>query len=64
MSFAGQLETERVDERGLGTFSEVESALAEIDKGKLYRAEFSTFEDYCQKRWGMKPEEIRRKFDS
>ena len=27
-------------------------ALMEIRDGRLYRAEFGTFEEYCQERWG------------
>ena len=45
---------EFVIERGLQTFVEVGKALAEICEGKLYRWQgYSTFEEYCQKRWGM-----------
>jgi hypothetical protein len=40
-------------ERGLTTFVEVGSALMQIRDGRLYRAEFATFEEYCQDRWGM-----------
>lgn len=39
-------------ERGFQTFAEVGTALLEIRSGRLYRSEFSTFEDYCQSRWG------------
>jgi phage N-6-adenine-methyltransferase len=44
---------EDVIRRGLNTFVEVGSALLAIRDGKLYRAEFGTFEDYCQDRWNM-----------
>lgn len=40
-------------ESGLQTFHEVGSALLEIRDSRLYRAEFSTFEDYCRDRWDM-----------
>ncbi len=39
-------------ERGMQTFVEVGLALMEIRDGRLYRAEFGTFEEYCQERWG------------
>lgn len=40
-------------ERGLSSFVEVGNALAEIRDGRLYRAEFGTFEEYCRGKWGM-----------
>ena len=39
-------------ERGMQTFVEVGLALMEIRDGRLYRAEFGTFEEYCNQRWG------------
>lgn len=45
---------EEVIRRGLNTFVEVGAALLAIRDGRLYRAEFGTFEDYCQERWGIK----------
>jgi len=44
---------EVIVERGLATFVEVGEALAAIRDARLYRAEYATFEDYCQQRWGM-----------
>lgn len=46
-------ECERIIEKGVGTFVEVGNALAEIRESKLYRASHSTFESYCQERWGF-----------
>ena len=46
-------EYEKVVERGVETFVEVGDALEAIRDGKLYRAEYRTFEEYCQKRWGF-----------
>jgi hypothetical protein len=43
---------EQVIEEGKRTFVDVGNSLMKIRDGKLYRAEFDTFEDYCQKRWG------------
>lgn len=40
-------------ERGLTTFYEVGAALMAIKSQKLYRAEFRTFEEYCQKKWNV-----------
>ena len=39
-------------ERGMQTFVEVGLALMEIRDERLYRAEFGTFEEYCNQRWG------------
>ena len=44
---------EAVIERGLNTFVEVGQALLEIRDSRLYRLEYSTFEDYCRDRWGI-----------
>lgn len=44
---------EDVIARGVTTFVEVGAALAEIQKGKLYRAEHATFEAYCFDRWSI-----------
>jgi hypothetical protein len=46
-------EQETIIERGLETFVEVGAALMHIRESRLYRAEYATFEDYCQDRWGM-----------
>ena len=51
---ASQLQAqEKIIERGLKTFSEVGNALAAIRDARLYRADFGTFEEYCQTRWNM-----------
>lgn len=44
-------------ERGLNTFVEVGTALLTIRDKRLYRdgfETFATFEEYCEKRWGLK----------
>lgn len=46
-------EAESAIERGLSTFWEVGGALMQIRDERLYRADFATFEDYCQQRWNM-----------
>lgn len=38
---------------GLQTFVEVGTALAEVRDSRLYRAEWDTFENYCDARWGL-----------
>lgn len=47
-------------ERGMQTFVEVGLALMEIRDGRLYRAEFGTFEEYCQERWGWTRQHTNR----
>lgn len=44
---------EGIIEKGLKTFVEVGEALLEIKKEKLYRVGYATFDEYCQKRWGI-----------
>ena len=44
---------ESVIKQHLSAFFEVGNALLEIQRKKLYRAEFRTFEEYCHKRWDM-----------
>lgn len=47
-------ELEQRIERGLESFVDVGSALLSIKAGKRYReAGYSTFEDYCQRRWAI-----------
>jgi hypothetical protein len=38
---------------GLRTFYEVGSALMEIREGRLYRAKYKTFEEYCREKWDI-----------
>lgn len=40
-------------ERGMKTFREVGDALMSVRDNRLYRAEFATFEDYAEQRWGF-----------
>lgn len=47
------VELEATIERGLATFVEVGSALAEIRDSHLYQKSHPTFEAYCRERWGM-----------
>lgn len=44
---------EQVIEQGLATFNDVGNALLAIREQRLYRAEYGTFEDYCQTRWAI-----------
>jgi hypothetical protein len=39
---------------GIQTFAEVGNALLAIRDGRLYKAEFKTFELYCSTKWGIK----------
>lgn len=44
---------ENVIKQGLGGFMHVGKALKAIRDGRLYRAKFDKFEDYCQEQWGL-----------
>lgn len=43
---------EAVIEHGIQTFVEVGLALLAVREARLYREQYSTFEEYCQSRWG------------
>ena len=47
-----QYHEERI-EKGKSAFVSVAASLLAIRDERLYRSEFATFEDYCQKRWGF-----------
>jgi hypothetical protein len=53
-----QLET--VVEKGLDTFWQVGSALREIRVRRLYRSQYPTFVEYCEKRWGITDRRARQ----
>ena len=44
---------ESIIEEGLKSFIDVGGALLKIRDSKLYRQDFSTFEEYCRDKWGM-----------
>ncbi len=44
---------ERIIEDGYTTFLKVGLALAKVRDSRLYRADYETFEAYCDKRWGF-----------
>jgi hypothetical protein len=44
---------EKEIETNLKAFFEVGRALMEINRNRLYRARYGTFEEYCRKRWDM-----------
>lgn len=46
-------ELERVIDAGLKTSWEVINALAEINRDRLYRAQYPNFEAYCDEEWGF-----------
>ncbi len=46
--------------RGKVTFVEVGRALLAVRDGRLYRAEYGTFEAYCDQRWGMSDSRARQ----
>jgi hypothetical protein len=45
---------ESMIEKGMKAFYEMGKALREIRDSKLYRLEFSTFEEYCERKWNYK----------
>ena len=49
---------------GLRTFLEVGEALAFIRDQRLYREEFSTFEDYCKTKWNITARRSRQLIDA
>jgi hypothetical protein len=51
---------EGVIERGMNTFIEVGAALYAIRDQRLHRADFETFESYCQQRWGFSDSRARQ----
>lgn len=44
---------ERIIGDGFTTFLKVGLALGEVRDSRLYRAEFESFEDYCDKKWSL-----------
>lgn len=44
---------EAVIERGMQNFVEVGNALLEVSDRRLYREQFSTFQEYCHAKWDM-----------
>jgi phage N-6-adenine-methyltransferase len=57
-------ECEEVIDKGMKSFIEVGNALLKIRDGKLYKTNFSTFEDYCRERWGMERRQAYRLMDA
>src|SRR5262245_53493835 len=55
---------EAIIERGLETFVEVGTALLMIRDGRLYRASYGAFEDYCRERWGMSRQRANQLVDA
>lgn len=46
---------ELIIQRGWDAYVETGLALARIRDGQLFREEFVTFDEYCQRRWGLQP---------
>jgi N6-adenosine-specific RNA methylase IME4 len=55
---------EAIIEQGLRTFVDVGAALLKIHDKKLYRQEYSTFEEYCNKKWGFTDRRARMYIDA
>lgn len=47
------VEQERIIDNGLQSFTEVAGALTYIREHRLYRSEYASFQQYCEKRWGF-----------
>lgn len=54
----------KIIKKGKRQFIEVGFALEKVRDGKLYREEFSTFEAYCQKKWGFTRQYAGRLIDA
>jgi len=46
--------------KGMKSFVAVGAALLAVRDARLYRQKYATFEEYCQKRWGMTPQHAGR----
>src|SRR5512143_2557877 len=57
-------ELEKVIAKGRKTFVEVGLALAEIRDLRLYKREYSGFEEYCREKWGWKRAHAYRLIDA
>lgn len=57
-------ELEGVIERGMATFVEVGSALAEIRESRLYRETHRDFDSYCRERWGWSARHVNRQIEA
>jgi len=57
-------EFERIIEQNLNGFLLVGRALKAIQAGRLYRAKFGKFEDYCRERWGLSDKYAYRLIDA
>jgi hypothetical protein len=57
-------ELEAVIKKGLNTYMEVGSALAQIRGQRLYREKHSTFEEYCREVWGFSKTHINRQISA
>jgi len=55
---------ENVIKQGLGGYMLVGEALKAISDGKLYRAKFKTFDDYCGQQWGLGKQYAYRLIDA
>ncbi len=57
-------ENEAIIQRGLNTFYEVGNALICIRDNRLYKENYSTFEDYCLKKWEITRQHANRLISS
>ena len=53
-------ELEEIIQRALNGFVKAGAALRTIKDNKLYKDIYSTYDEYCQKRWGFSPQHANR----
>jgi predicted lipoprotein len=58
VSYRPLVALEKVIQEGQLAYVEVGKALQEIQKGKLYKKNYNTFEEYCEKRWGFERQTV------
>ncbi len=51
---------EKIIQKGLNGLIKTGEALKAIKEGKLYSDEYSTYQEYCQKRWNFTPQHANR----
>ena len=53
-------EQEEIIQRALNSFVDAGRALRIIKENKLYRDKYTTYDEYCQSRWGFTPQHANR----
>lgn len=58
------MEHEKAIEHGATAMLDMAWAFEQIKDGKHYRARYSTWDEYCEKRWGLTPQHVNRIIES